>query len=42
MPQPSSRTQHEGFAGPTTMFWMWMTTIVVGFAAMIAVIGSGR
>jgi hypothetical protein len=28
--------------GPRVMFWMWMGTIVVGFAVMIGVVGSGR
>jgi len=28
--------------GPKVMFWMWMGTIVVGFAIMFAVVGSGR
>ena len=28
--------------GPRVMFWTWMGTIVVGFAVMIGVVGSGR
>lgn len=28
--------------GRRVMFWMWMGTIVIGFAIMIVVVGSGR
>ena len=28
--------------GPKVMFWMWMGTIVIGFAIMLGVVGSGR
>jgi len=31
-----------GSAGAKAMFWMWMSTVLVGFAAMFAVLGSGR
>ncbi|MEV8220318.1 hypothetical protein AB0O65_11215 [Microbacterium sp. NPDC077391] len=37
--------QHESRQdafGPRVMFWMWMGTIVAGFAVMFAVVGSGR
>ncbi len=33
---------HEPTRGPRIMFWMWMTTVVGGFAVMAAVIGSGH
>lgn len=35
--QPGQRT-----LGSRVMFWMWMGTVVIGFAVMIAVIGSGH
>lgn len=28
--------------GARVMFWMWMGAIVLGFAVMFVVIGSGR
>lgn len=31
-----------GVLGARGMFWMWMGTIVAGFAFMFGVIGSGR
>jgi hypothetical protein len=36
------RQRRHSSHGPTIMFWMWMGTIVLGFAAMIVVVGSGR
>ncbi|WP_259363391.1 hypothetical protein [Microbacterium esteraromaticum] len=28
--------------GAQVVFWMWAGTIVIGFAVMVGVIGSGR
>lgn len=35
-------TSEQGVPGARIMFWMWMATILAGFAIMAVVVGSGR